>query len=419
MKVIIDGVFNHTGTAHPAFQDIRKNGEKSRFKNWYNITSWQPLDWEGWFGGKDLPVFKEDANGYVDPTLRAHIKAITARWMDPNGDGDPGDGIDGWRLDVANEVSSAWWREWRDYVKSINPQAIIMGEIWDPPAKYLQGDQFDCVMNYTFAKALTHFFADAAKPSELVNTLTEHLHNVPDQSNYVMMNLLDSHDTDRAVSMLFNPGRQYDQNNRLQDQKPGGYVYKADKPTTETYHKLKAEVAMQFGYVGGPMIYYGDEAGMWGADDPECRKPMIWPDLQPYEKSTFNYFMRPLHDYYQKCAAIRNSVSALQTGDFEVLICDDTNSILVIRRADLKQQVLIACNNGSVSHQIQIELGDKAPSSYVDLLNDPAVKLLPGKISSKAPTSISIGDGAKPLMARAGKLELSLAPQSTTVLLGQ
>lgn len=420
MKVIVDGVFNHTGTAHPAFLDVKQNGQNSRFKDWYNVTSFTPFKYEGWAGFGGLPVFKEDKNGYVDKNLREHIKAVTRRWMDPNGDGNPEDGIDGWRLDVPNEVSSVFWREWRQVVKSTNPNAIIIGEIWDPPAKWLKGDQFDSVMNYQFAKALTRLFINKGKPTDFEHDITKELHDIPDQAMYVMMNLLDSHDTDRIASQLFNLGRDFDGNNRLQDLKPGGYHYKAEKPDAATWSKLKQVVALQFSGVGAPMIYYGDEAGMWGADDPENRKPMIWKDLEPYENATNNFVMQDVFAWYQRCAAIRNSIEALRTGDFEMISADDQRGVVAFKRTSGKQIVFVATNvSGQRQVAAEVAWGGGSAPSFIDLLNDPAVTVRTRPPTDPKPTQIEVGANAHPITGKDGKLPIVLEPGATAILLQQ
>ena len=167
MKIILDGVFNHVGMTFWAFEDVRKNGRNSKYKDWFTITSWDDpktpedeFDYVGWAGVKELPELREDENGLVEGP-REHIHAVVKRWMDPNGDGNPSDGIDGWRLDVADKVGLTFWRDFRGWVRSINPEAYLVGEVfwqdWNTgtmfnAAPWLQGDAFDAVMNYRWAQ---------------------------------------------------------------------------------------------------------------------------------------------------------------------------------------------------------------------------------------------------------------------------
>lgn len=409
IKVIVDGVFNHTGTQHPAFVDLREKGQASRFKDWYEVKNWSPFEYEGWAGFGGLPVFKENEKGFVAPSLREHIMAVTRRWMDPNGDGDPSDGIDGWRLDVPNEVSSEFWRDWRKQVKSVNPDAVIIGEIWDPPAKWLQGDQFDSVMNYQMAKALHRFYINGGKAGVLRQDFARLLHEVSEQANYVMLNLMNSHDTDRLVSQMNNPNRDYDARNRQQDLKRG--EYSSDKPNGDVYKRMMQLVAVQFAYVGSPMIYYGDEVGMWGADDPEDRKPMLWKDLQPYEKPEQNFVMDDVFSHFQRCAAIRNSLPALQVGEYAPLLSDDEARVFAFRRWTENQNVVVATNDSGEVRKVQLPV---AGGEYIDVLNDAAVKVIPGK-SGTQPTQIQIGGAAKRITA-AEALNVELQPNTTAIL---
>ena len=129
MKIIIDGVFNHMGINSWAFKDVVLNQQKSKYKDWFTIKSWDDsikgtkFDYEGWFGVKELPELREDENGIVDGP-KQYIFNITKRWMDPNSDGNPEDGIDGWRLDVAYCVKHQFWKDWRKHVKSIKSASI-------------------------------------------------------------------------------------------------------------------------------------------------------------------------------------------------------------------------------------------------------------------------------------------------------
>ena len=153
----------------------------------------------------------EGAGGLVEP-VREHIFAITRRWMDPDGDGDPSDGIDGWRLDVAADINANFWRDWRKLVKSINPDAYIVAELWEESRAWLDGTTFDAVMNYPFARSAQRFFVNkkkAIKPSRLAKELQDQLAWYPPQVNYVIQNLFNSHDTDRVASMFMNPDLEF------------------------------------------------------------------------------------------------------------------------------------------------------------------------------------------------------------------
>jgi len=343
-RVIIDGVFNHTGTDHPAFRDVRDRRQKSRFADWYEIRSWEPFDYEGWWGFKSLPVFvKDEAHGLKSESLRRHIFDATRRWMDPDGDGDPSDGIDGWRLDVPNEVPMAFWRDWCRHVRSINPDAYIVGEIWTRAEPWLDGATFDAVMNYEFAKPAVAWVANRErKPraSELDAALAALRLAYPDAATRVMQNLVDSHDTDRIASMIRNPDRPYNERNREQE----GHRYDSSRPEAEHFRRQQLLALLQATYVGAPMIYYGDEAGMWGAGDPGNRKPMLWKDLEPYEDPLDNFVDEAMLDFYRGALALRREHAALRRGSFLTVLVDDDQDVWAFVREDDREQVLVALN---------------------------------------------------------------------------
>ena len=344
IRVIVDGVFNHVGTTHPAFRDVKERGQASPYADWFSVRSWSPFEYDGWAGFGELPVFRKTDRGFASEAVKKHIFDVTRRWMDPNGDGDPSDGIDGWRLDVPNEVPMPFWEEWRDLVKSINPNAYIVGEIWRRADDWLDGRTFDAVMNYPFAEGMIRWIGDRERKitvSELDRRLAELRRAYPSEATYVLQNLVDSHDTDRLVSKLKNPDREYDRGNREQEE---GVVYDASKPGPEEYRKARLIALAQMTYVGAPMIYYGDEAGMWGSDDPTNRKPMLWPDLEPYEKPEENRFMPEQHEHYRRVIALRRAHQALRTGSFETVLCDDAQDVWVFLRETPDERVLVALN---------------------------------------------------------------------------
>ncbi len=362
-RVVIDGVFNHVGTLHPAFVDVQKNGKASRYADWFNIKSWDPFEYEGWFGYSELPTFrKNDEHGIASESARKHIFEITKRWMDPNGDGDPSDGIDGWRLDVPNEVPMAFWHEWRKFVKKINPNAYITGEIWTRADAWLDGKSFDAVMNYEFCKPAIQWIFNRTskiKASELDAQLSKLRLAYPSEATYVMQNLVDSHDTDRIASMALNPDRTYNDNNREQSVT----TYNPAKPRAEDYRRVRLLALLQMTYVGAPMIWYGTEAGMWGSGDPNNRKPMLWNDLQPYEKADENQVMQEQLGFYQAAVALRNAHSALRTGSFQTVLIDDEKNIWVYLRSDKQEQVLVALNAGDQAAEFELPLEFRQPSA--------------------------------------------------------
>ncbi|GBD92152.1 neopullulanase 2 [bacterium BMS3Abin04] len=369
IKVIIDGVFNHVGTTFWAFQDVIRNQENSKFKDWFYIKSFDnpktdsnEFDYAGWYGVKDLPELKEDENGLIPP-IREHIHAIVKRWMDPNDNGDPSDGIDGWRLDVADMVNHNFWKDFRKWVKHINPNAYITGEVWwkdweknimFDAAPWLQGDQFDAVMNYRFTRAVKRFVSDKKlhiTPTSFVDSLQNIMSDYPPENFSVLMNLLGSHDTERLASLIVNPDQFYDHYGNPK-QNPD---FKIRKPNRTERLKQALMVGIQMTLPGAPMIYYGDEAGMWGGDDPDDRKPMVWPELSyetekthPFGKQRTPdsvYFDQSIFQWYKKLISIRNDNRALSIGDIKFLVKDDQREILVYSRIYDTQRILILINN--------------------------------------------------------------------------
>jgi len=362
IRVIIDGVFNHCGTRFWAFQDVLRNQRGSKYADWFDVTRWDdPLtkenefDYKGWWGSKHLPEFREDAQGFA-PAVVEYFFHITSRWMDPNGDGNASDGIDGWRLDVANDVSPLFWKRWRNHVKSINPEAFIVGEIWDDASSWLSGDQFDAVMNYRFAYACVKFFVNSASKSVSVTEFDRELKAIRssyrEETNFMLQNLVDSHDTDRLASMIVNPNRDYDRKAGPRDNAD----YNVRKPRQEERQIQKLAVLFQMTYIGAPMIYYGDEAGMWGADDPDDRKPMVWEDLKYDDEKAHPLQTRSRpgdvvmsdHDlfrYFQQLIKIRKEQEPLRRGTFISLVTDDKKKVYAFERRSQKDVVIVALNN--------------------------------------------------------------------------
>ncbi len=219
MRVIIDGVWNHTGRDFFAFDDIRRNQEASPYKDWYIIQSFDDPNtpenefaYEGWWGVETLPLFADTPDSTdLHPGPKQYVFDATSRWMDPNGDGDPADGIDGWRLDVAPDVPIKFWADWNAHVRTLNPDAYTVSEVWHEASDFLQEGGFSATMNYhAFAFPVKGFLIDnLLSASEFMQLIDDRRQEFPVPMQFAMQNLIDSHDTDRLASMIVNAKPQY------------------------------------------------------------------------------------------------------------------------------------------------------------------------------------------------------------------
>jgi len=406
IKVILDYSWNHTGQRFWAWLDLVEKQEKSKFADWYWVQSFDDpetpeneFSYRGWFGVSSLPEIKESV--YVDHAERIepfegdiaseaaknHILAVTRRWLDPNGDGDPSDGVDGFRLDVAAEVPFGFWRDYRRFVRDINPNAYLIGEVWWEkwpdklldPAPFLKGDIFDAVMNYRWYREARRFFGKAPEPitaSDYVSRLQSLSGNLRAQNNYAMMNMTASHDTPRLSTSLFNK-KMY----KVDAKASSNPDYKIQKPDAQTYEVLRLLLAHQFTYVGAPQIWAGDEMGMWGADDPHTRKPLIWPEFE-FEPEAAHPLGQPriadevrfdddLFAYYQKLIVIRKENPVLSRGDLDFILTDDDNDVLAYRRHDGANEVIAVFNAGAKARTITVPA--TGAGDYRDILGGAAL----------------------------------------------
>jgi cyclomaltodextrinase len=394
IKVIIDGVFNHVGYSFWAFQDVLKHQEKSPFADWFIVQKWDnpatsqnEFAYQGWNGVRDLPEIREDEN-VLAAGFTKHVQAILKRWMDPNGDGNPADGVDGWRLDVAEKVHPSFWRNFRKWVKEINPQAYLVGEIWWEDwthnkmfnaAPWLQGDMFDGVMNYRWGRAIQKLVIDE-KRQITVNVFIDSLQKIyadyPYQIVLSCQNLLGSHDMERLASQVVNPDRWLDHGGNPQQT----LSFEVRKPRMDEKYKQMLAVALQMTLPGAPMIYYGDEAGMWGGDDPDCRKPMVWPEIhyEPESSHPFNHrrptdaveFDQALFEWYRRLIQIRKSNEPLSVGSIKFVKFSQELQVLGFIREYNADKLLILANPRPVPVIFNYRNFSNTQKNYWDLLGE-------------------------------------------------
>lgn len=407
MRVIMDYSFNHTGVTFWAWQDILDKQADSRYADWYWInrfddpeTPEDELDYPGWFGSKSLVQIKETqyvdhqahtrpfSGDFASEAVKNQVFAVARRWLDPDQDGDPSDGVDGYRLDVAAEVPLGFWRDFRREVRAVNPEAYLVGEIWFEiypdslldPAPLLRGDIFDAIMNYRWYKPTRQFFAKAPVPmsvTDYVARLERLQKGIRPANQQAMMNLASSHDAPRLATSLFNRQTKY-----KYGVGPGpDNNYKIHKPTPEVWPIQQMLLVQQFTYVGAPHIWAGDEMGMWGADMGDTRKPLIWPDYtfdpettHPYDKSRplDSVAFRPnIFQFYQKLAQFRQQQPVLATGSLEFLHSEDSTQTLAYRRYDDRSEILVAFNLSERSQSLTLAARHK--DSYRELLTGQTV----------------------------------------------
>lgn len=310
IKIIFDAVFNHSGSDFFAFQNLLKDQESSKYKDWYFIDSY--------------PVSTDKVNYYTFgntvskmPKLNTHNKEVREYLLKVGEYWVKEIGIDGWRLDVCDEVDHDFWRAFNKVVKAANSDAVIVGEIMHEANSFLKGDQLDSIMNYPFKFALVDFFASRSITVEqfdhiLAFNRTLYMDSITRQ----LWNLMDSHDTKRFLTEC------------------QGNV-----------DRMKLAIALQFCYQGVPYIYYGDEIGLDGGDDPQCRKCMIW-DKENQNSELFNH--------YKTMISLRKNNKVLIYGDYKTIYCSD--NVLVFKRSYEGETLLIAINNNDVKYTAKLTL---------------------------------------------------------------
>lgn len=349
MRTVLDGVFNHTSVDFNAFADVRKNGADSKYTSWYTFHSFpvrveENPNYVAWFGFSSLPKINVD-----NPETRDYLLGVPKYW-------DQHATINGWRLDVANEVSMNYWRSFRKVVKGIDPDNWIVGEEWGDASAWLKGDQWDSVMNYRFRSAALGFISKEGdgSPTHLLDSLFHVYDSYAPQVSRNMMNLLGSHDTPRILTLC-----------------------------GDDRDLAKLGAILQFTWVGTPSIYYGDELGMDGGPDPMNRKGMRWDLATP---------KNDMLALYRKLVALRNSVPVLQSGDPVRVMADDQTGIAAFARVLGKDCAVVALNRSSRAVKASIPLRDLPirPKGWTDRLNGQECSVVGATIAVTIPAKSGV-----------------------------
>lgn len=328
MRLVLDGVFNHASRGFWQFHHVLENGGNSPYADWFTIrayplnpydpTGTSPANYAAWNDLPALPKLNTD-----HPAVREFIYGVAEHWLRF--------GIDGWRLDVPEEIrTEGFWEEFRERVKAIREDAYLVGEIWESAPDWLQGSRFDALMNYPLSGASLGFFGarslaqdyhkaefsliplNAQRFSQRIDSI---LTAYPQEVNQVQLNLLDSHDTPRALWML-----------------------------GEDTSALRLCVLFQMCMPGAPCIYYGDEIGMSGGDDPDCRGAFPWHLPHTWDTN--------LLAYYRKAVRLRAEHAVLRTGSYQTVLAVD--NVFAFRRVLGEKEMLIVFNANVFEHMVTI-----------------------------------------------------------------
>ncbi|CAH1058274.1 alpha amylase N-terminal ig-like domain-containing protein [Paenibacillus pseudetheri] len=333
IKVILDAVFNHSGDQFFAFKDVMEKGEQSPYKDWFFIRSFPvtqtPAPNYETFAKAEAHMPKLNMD---HPDTAKYMIEVAKYWIRETA-------IDGWRLDVANEVNPAFWSRFRQELKSDFPGILLIGEIMHASGPWLRGDQFDGGMNYVLRDAVLEFFAEQSTgPDRFMEQVLhqEALYN--DQANSAMFQLIGSHDTLRFLTACKEGGRGWDRE-------------------STAIQRMRLAVFFQMTYIGIPMIYYGDEVGMEGATDPHCRKAMVW---QEQAQNT------ALLKWYQELIFLRKSCDILRKGKFRPWFTDEVRNAFGYTRGMGQEKIGLIINNSPNVYELELD----AYRSDKDLLTD-------------------------------------------------
>jgi cyclomaltodextrinase len=336
MRLVLDGVFNHASRGNFFFNDILENGPHSAWLDWFCVHDWpvaaydesRPANYEGWVGNRALPRWNTE-----NPQVREYLMRVGEHWIK--------EGIDGWRLDVAFEVTSpGFWHEFRQRVKALNPDAYIIGEIWWDSRNYLRGDQFDGVMNYMFTEPVIRFTGQEHLQYDMVQYMTYDAYPAIDARHYAdrieflgwryhweahlgQLNLLDSHDTPRFRSIV-----------------------NGDEAA------MRLATLLMLTFPGAPSIYYGNEIGMAGGPDPDCRRSFPWDHPEQWDQASLAY--------HKQFIALRHQYPALRQGRYLRLFPsreqrdEAARAVYAFARQHDDETVVVAVNVSNASHTVTI-----------------------------------------------------------------
>jgi cyclomaltodextrinase / maltogenic alpha-amylase / neopullulanase len=334
MHILLDGVFNHCGDGFWAFQDMLKRGKHSKYHQWFLPGGFpvvqNPVNYQTCGGTHYLPKLNT-----ANPEVRAYLLRVAQYWLEETG-------IDGWRLDVPWKVPVDFWQEFRLVVKRSNPEAYIVAEAWRDPAPWVNTGTTDGVMNYPLRDFILDYCVYDRMDAEDFYYFTRRLLNQYNNAAACQLNLLGSHDTARLLTLC-----------------------SGDK------QRMALAVTAAFTLPGTPMIYYGDEIGMAGENDPDCRRCMNW------DETTWD---EEIHGLYKQLINLRKEHTSLQTGSLDALLI--FNGVFAFRRQMLPDELIVVLNPREARRQVEIPLPQeyKEGTQFREVFSNKMITCQAGKL---------------------------------------
>lgn len=308
MHLILDGVFNHCGRDHRFFRDVEENEDSSPYRNWFEVEDYPitqaPLNYQTCGACPYLPKFN-----FQEPIVQSYLLEVARYWTEEFA-------IDGWRLDSAQRVPASFWRKFQTEVKKINPDIFLTAELWHDASLWFQAGIFDSASNYPLREVLFDFLLYEAIDGEDFLYEVQRLYKTLGKQAHSMLNLLGCHDTPRIATLFEGKSA-----------------------------RRRLAILLQFCLPGIPHIYYGDEIGLPGAGDPDCRRTMEW-DEDKWDMELFRF--------YRDMISLRRQHNALRDGNFTPL--RSLNQMIAFKRTNPQEELLVVLNRGELRNNITLQI---------------------------------------------------------------
>lgn len=380
IKIILDGVFSHTGSDSIYFNRYKKydsigayQSKESDYYDWYDFENY-PDQYDSWWGVDALPNVNELNQGYLDYMINDEDSVVN-KWSKA--------GISGWRLDVADELPDEFIKQFKKQLKAVDSESVLIGEVWEDASNkssygerrsYLLGEELDSTMNYPFRKTFVDFFLGVVDSSMAIKELMSIYENYPIHHFYSLMNLVGTHDIPRIITVL---GEAPEENNLSQNEKE---EFKLDEENFDLgFKRLKLLTLIQMTFPGVPSIYYGDEVGVEGYSDPINRRTYPW-----------GHENKDILNWFKIVTSLRSTYDVFKTGSFNLMNLDsdvfvymreikDSKDVFNRQRKDNVAVVLV--NRSNIKKEIKLELKDKTIKKLYSILDDESLETIESSLN--------------------------------------